>query len=320
MADELYSSRLSPPFCKVVTPVTFLPDERQDLERASLTVLHSNVRSLHQAYDELCKTCSTLHPAFICLTETHLFHDATDTIYPTGYVIAARHDQSLHGGGVIIMIQENLLFDEIDTSTVSLPEVAEIVAIGHHEFLIACCYRQPSSSDLTLFRLFDNLLDTNSSLSPVICGDFNVHEASWLHSSHTSMVGTAALDFCESRGLHQLISFPTRQSAILDLILSERTGTTTPLPNLDTSDNVAIFLSLAVSSHFPTTTPPPRRVFHWKYVPWNKLSRYFHSINWNFQGSTDDVTTQCYLLSHLEVYSITFPQGLATYTLVESFL
>ena len=220
-------------------------------------------------YGELCKTCSTLHPVFICLTETHLFHDATDTICPTGYVIAARRDRSLHGGGVIIMVQENLLFDEIDASMVSLPEVAEIVAIGHCEFLIVCCYRQPSSSDLTLFRLLDNLLDTNLSLSPVICGDFNVHKASWLHSSHTSVAGTAALDFCESRGLHQLVSFPTRQSAILDLILSERTGTTTQLPNLNTSDHVAIFLSLAVSSHFPTTTPPPRRVFHWKHAPWN---------------------------------------------------
>ena len=178
MAGELYSSRLSPPFCDIVTPVTFLPDERQDLERASLTVLYSNVYSLRQAYGELCKTCSTLHPTFICLTETRLFHDATDTICPTGYVIAACCDRSLHGGGVIIMIQENLLFDEIDTSLVSLPEVAEIIAIGHREFLIVCCYHQPSSSDLTLFRLLDHLLDTNFSLSPVICGDFNVHEAS----------------------------------------------------------------------------------------------------------------------------------------------
>ena len=92
MADELYSSCLSSPFCDVVTPVTSLPDEHQDLERASLTALYSNVRLLRQAYGELSKTCSTLHPAFICLTETHLFHDATDTICPTGYVIAARRD------------------------------------------------------------------------------------------------------------------------------------------------------------------------------------------------------------------------------------
>ena len=63
-----------------MTLVILLPDEQQNLERASLIFLHSNVRSFCQAYCELSRTCLTLHPALICLTETHLFHDATDTI------------------------------------------------------------------------------------------------------------------------------------------------------------------------------------------------------------------------------------------------
>ena len=129
-----------------------------------------------------------------------------------GYVIAARCDQSLHGGGIITMVQESILFDEIDTLMVSLPKVSEVVTIGHREFLIVCCNCQPSTSDLTLFRLLDKLLNADLSLSPMIYGYFNVHGVSWLHSSHTSVTGVAALDFCESRGLHQLVSFPTRQS------------------------------------------------------------------------------------------------------------
>ena len=103
----------------------------------------------------------------------------------------------------------------------------------------------------------------------MIC-DFNVHEASWLKSSHTSTAGTAALDFCESKGLQQLIHFPTQQDAMLDLLLSEHTGTVTRLPNLNNSDNVAIFLSLATSYH-STVMPPPRHVFT-GHVPWKKLS------------------------------------------------
>ena len=62
----------------------------------------------------------------------------------------------------------------------------------------------------------------------MICGDFNVHESSWLHSTHTSSAGTATLDFCESRNLLQLVDFPTRRDAILDLILS---GLVEELPN-----------------------------------------------------------------------------------------
>ena len=136
------------------------------------------------------------------------------------------------------------------------------------------------------------LLDSNNLLSPVICGDFNVHETSWLNSSHTSTAGTAALDFCESRGLHQLVQFSTRQDAVLDLILSEQMGSTSRLPNLNTSDHVVILLSLATPSHHPVITPPFRCVFHWSNAPWKKLTRHFYSIKWNFQGSVDDITTQ----------------------------
>ena len=95
-------------------------------------------------------------------------------------------------------------------------------------------------------------------LSLVTCGDFNVHETSLLHSSHTTAAGTAALDFCESRGLHQLIHFPTRQGAMMDLILSEHTGTTTQLPNLNTSDQVTVSLSLKITS-YPLTVSPSSR-------------------------------------------------------------
>ena len=279
------------PFCGARTSVTTFPEEQQDLERTSLTVLYSNVRSLRQAYGELCKTCTTHQPAIVCLTETHLFQDATDAVCPAEYVVAARRDRSLHGGGVIIMVHESILFDEVDTTAISVPELSEVVAIHHQDLLLVCCYRQPSSNDLTLFRQLDLLLDSNTSLSPVICGDFNVHEASWLHSPHTTAAGTAALDFCESRGLHQLIRFPTRLGAMLDLILSEHTGTTIQLPNLNTSDHVTIYLSLRISSYFSTIAPPPRRVFHWSHAPWRKLSRYFNSIRWSVQGTVDDAVT-----------------------------
>ena len=61
--------------------------------------------------------------------------------------------------------------------------------------------------DVTLLTNLDHLLDKYPSMSSVICGDFNVHESTWLHSSHSSSAGTATLDFCESRGLRQLGNF-----------------------------------------------------------------------------------------------------------------
>ena len=97
-------------------------------------------------------------------------------------------------------------------------------------------------------------------MSPVICGDFNVHESSWLHSTHTT------------------------GDAILDLVLSEHHGLVQQLPNLNTSDHVTILLTLQDFS-IPSSAPPDRRVFHWSRAPRNKLFRYFSSYQWKFSES-----------------------------------
>ena len=129
-----------------------------------------------------------------------------------------------YGGGVLILAMETILFDKIDTSTISTPEEAEVVVISCSRILIVCCYLQPSSIDTTLLACLHILLDKHCSMSPAICGDLNIHESSWLYSTHKSSAGTATLDFCESRNLQQLIDFPTRRNAVLDLILSEHPG------------------------------------------------------------------------------------------------
>ena len=249
-------------------------------------MLYSNIRGVRQASGELCKTCSEVRPSLVCLTETHLFADATDDFCPPGYVVAARHDRTKYGGGVLILAMETILFDEVDTSFTSAPERAEMVAISCYGALIVCCYRQPSPGDITLLTCLDTLLDKYCAMSPVICGDFNVHESSWLHSTHTTSAGTATMDFCESRNLYQLITFPTCRDAILDLILSEHPGSVQQLPNLNTSDHVAILLTLQDFS-IPSSIPPVRRVFHWSRAPWNRLSHYFNSYQWNFPESVE---------------------------------
>ena len=94
-------------------------------------------------------------------------------------------------------------------------------------------------------------------MSPVICGDFNVHESSWLYSTHISSTGTATLDFCESQNLQQLIDFSTHRNAVLDLLLSQHPGSVGQLPKLNTSDHVTVMLILHDFS-IPTSTPPDR--------------------------------------------------------------
>ena len=100
------------------------------------SILYSNVHSLRQAFGELCKTCLLYHPFFVCLTETHLSGDPVDSICPPGYVMAAHRDRTKHGGGVLILARDSCLFDEIDTTAVTIPGTTELVAIAYHDCLL----------------------------------------------------------------------------------------------------------------------------------------------------------------------------------------
>ena len=222
------------------------------------------------------------------MSETHLFEDAPDSFCPPSYVVAARRDRSKHGGGVLILIQEHILFEEIDTTDFSVAEKAELVAITFNSLLFVCCYRQPSSADVTLITKLDRLLDRYPSISPIICGDFNVHESTWLQSGHTSSAGTATLDFCESRGLHQLVHFPTRFNTILDLVLSDCPGSAQALPNLNTSDHVVILVAF---SSFTNVSPANRRVYHWSRAPWDRLHHHFGSFDWDIPKSVSSAVS-----------------------------
>jgi len=81
---------------------------------------------------------------------------------------------------MLILASSVCLFDEINCDDFTVDCLAELIAVSFCGLLIVCCYRSPSQTDLTLLTLLDKLLDCHRSLSPFICGDFNVHEMEWL--------------------------------------------------------------------------------------------------------------------------------------------
>ena len=63
---------------------------------------------------------------------------------------------------MLILVQETILFEEIDTSTIAVQEMVELVAISCYDTLFVCYYHQPSSNDITLLTCLDTLLDKHS--------------------------------------------------------------------------------------------------------------------------------------------------------------
>ena len=66
---------------------------------SSAMLLYSNVRDLHQATGELCRVCMEFHLSIVCLSETHLYDDASDSFCLPDYIVAARQDRSKHVSG-----------------------------------------------------------------------------------------------------------------------------------------------------------------------------------------------------------------------------
>jgi len=110
------------------------------------------------------------HPKIVCLTETHLYQDVADTICPPGYIIAARGDRTKHGGGMIILIKDCLLFEEIDTLSLSVARVAELVTISCNGIIFICCYSGAAPSHLHLLDTLQTRVEhMNDSKFPSLC-------------------------------------------------------------------------------------------------------------------------------------------------------
>ena len=82
---------------------------------ATLSIYFSNIHGYHQGFAELSASTLLLCPDFIALVETHLVSGESLQMYlPPGYVVAARHDRSCHGGCVLLLCRDVLLVASIN--------------------------------------------------------------------------------------------------------------------------------------------------------------------------------------------------------------
>ena len=70
--------------------------------------------------------------------------------YQKVHYVAARQDRTGSGSGGLTIAQQSLMGSEYDVSDFHLPEKSEMVAFSLQDYVIVCCYTQPSQSDHTL--------------------------------------------------------------------------------------------------------------------------------------------------------------------------
>ena len=139
-----------------------------------------------------------------------------------------------------------------------------------------CCYRPPNSKDLADIRSFaDNIFPSFEKI--IIVGDFNLPNISWTDSSYIS-VGTLGQEFCDTLDdyfMSQLCLLPTRESNILDLLITNQPeqvsfmGVCDPSELGMSSDHKLIRFKFSMRS--TTFTPNKRLVYDYRRTDFDKL-------------------------------------------------
>ena len=159
-----------------------------------------------------------------CLTETWPYCSIGDSnILSSSYSTSARVDRATgEHGGCLIFIKKTIYTDQID-STVDFGCATKLHTFCQ-DLLLICIYNPPFSSKfrsatIEIIIFLSHVINQNSNLPTVICGDFNLPDVNWdTYHSHTSD-SFQILNFLINHGFEHLVTLPTHINGnTLDLI------------------------------------------------------------------------------------------------------
>lgn len=202
-------------------------------------------------------------------------------VFPSGYTVY-RKDRHRHGGGVFLLISSRLnsqplLFDDGTESVwcrVFFPQGKTSV--------IGTFYRPPNSSEEPICKLADAL-----SVIPdgsILGGDFILPDFDWTAGNSTNNTSQLYCKFKEvvsTFGFNQYILEPTRQNAILDLILCNDTNISNVSVIPGISDHKAVVAELSLLSAL-NQMQHPRQVFMFHKGNYEAISAELESYLENF--------------------------------------
>ena len=112
----------------------------------------------------------------------------------------------------------------------------------------------------------------------MLVGDLNVHHVDWLnHSSSTSACGKRLRLAAAAIGLNQLVRKPTRGKYLLDLALTDISGTSaTVLPKLADHSVVQVVTTLPV----PEVEEIEGKVWKFATADWDRLGALLQDEDW----------------------------------------
>ena len=269
-----------------------------------LAVLQHNIRGVLGKQDQLKLLLNNIkndcRVQVVLLAKTWLSKNTLKRVKIPGYIFVGSHRKCKRGGGVGILVSQNLDYRQRKDLSLNIPNFESLtIELKTHDQSILLCtiYRPPNSSEKEFLKNYTRLLKkfTPQQHARLIIGlDHNLDLIK--HTKHKS-----TNEFIELNLDHQLlptITKPTRitrtTATLLDNIIIGRTFQSEYEPNIvvsDLSDHLPCLLKLKDSSIF---TKPPTKVttrgLNQEKV--DELNSKLLGINWDDELSNRTVTEQ----------------------------
>ena len=249
---------------------------------SDVSCVHFNIRGFLSHMHELDALLTELQrPGIVALTETFL-DESVDDISLSEYVLISRRDRNRNGGGIALFAHVSIAPHIVHVGNSAIHELAwHVLHTDQGPVGVCLWYRPPMRGEVDSIACFDDELSIYSAdcSFTMVVGDMNVHNIEWLaHSSVNSPEGRELHDVCCSHGLHQYVREPTRESHLLDLVLSDCDDLlkVKVIPGL--SDHKGVLASLQLSA--PETVEIKRLCFNYAKADWGSMRDAFKHTDW----------------------------------------
>ncbi|PKU36680.1 adaptin ear-binding coat-associated protein 1 [Limosa lapponica baueri] len=193
---------------------------------AQLKGIYTNAHSMGNKQEELEAIVQQENYDIVAITETWWddLHNWSTAI--NGYQLFRRDRQGRRGGGVALYVRDRFECLEVNNGNDSV-ECLWIRLKGKAnkaDIMVGVYYRpqkQDTEVDETFYQQLEKLLQ---SLPLVLVGDFNFPDICWKYNTAEKEQSRRFLECVEDNFLTQLVSEPTRESTLMDLLLVNREG------------------------------------------------------------------------------------------------
>jgi hypothetical protein len=204
---------------------------KQESPQHSFRIISLNLQSIRAKKASFMNLVDSAKPYIIVGTDSWLLPDMHNGEFmPPGYTAIARRDRQDGYGGVFIMAKSNTPCDELCTSQQSKLVAISVGRRNNQPLIIAGLYRPPSGTQDQAEQIcteVQELVRNHAHASFWLPEDFKLPDISWEHNNISGNqnalgVNNAFLTLVEDNGFQQMVDFSTRNSATMDLFLTNR--------------------------------------------------------------------------------------------------